>query len=57
MACIFMGAKEVAGVKMTFLPGFLDTLNQLPVVEPWTETAGDWLRVLGAVVMAEVVVS
>jgi hypothetical protein len=36
-------AEQVAGVQVAFAPGFLRGLGQLPVIEAWTQAAGDRL--------------
>ena len=49
-------AEQVAGVQVTFAPGFLGRLCELPVVKARAQAAGDRLVVLGALVVAEAVV-
>ena len=53
---VVVGAEEVAGVQVTFAPGFLRALGKLPVVEAGAEAAGDGLGMSGALVVAEAVV-
>lgn len=40
---VAVGAEEVAGVEVAFLPGFFGGLFQLPVVEAGAEVGADWL--------------
>jgi hypothetical protein len=47
---------QVAGVDLALAPGLFRGLGELPVVEAGAEAFGDGLGVLGAVVVAEVVV-
>ena len=43
-------------MQVAFAPGLFGILNQLPVVEPRTETTCDGLWVLGSIIMAEGIV-
>ena len=53
---VVVSAEEVAGVQVAFAPGLVRTLGKLPVVEAGAEAAGDGLRVVGALVVAEAVI-
>ena len=53
---VVVGAEEVAGVQVAFAPGLVRAPGKLPVVEAGAEAAGDGLRVVGALVVAEAVI-
>ena len=49
-------AQKVARMQVALSSILLGALGELPIAESWTETAGDGLMVLSAVVMAQSVI-